>query len=208
MTEVPIQRSGSDVNPLLQVSLIKNRLQLSTEHSIYSYDDLYINFYRAFQAIELPPTGSQILVLGLGLGSIPFILERHYGKIYKYVMVEVDESVIDLASKYSLHRLESPFQIVQADAAVFVQVHSAKYELVIVDLFVDDVIPSYFESQEGTVALRHLLSDSGTLLYNRLYLTGRDKKNTDRFYKEIFQDTFENAQMMPVSGNQIIVGKL
>ena len=71
-----------------------------------------------------------VLVLGLGLGSIPLMLEKNFGKKYNYTAVEIDESVIYLASKYALPKLESNIQIICADAFAYVRQTEQKLSLI------------------------------------------------------------------------------
>ncbi len=204
LREVPVESRSSDINPHLQVSLIKNRFQLSTEKSIYSFDDLYRNFYRAFGQIELPQSGSKVLVLGLGLASIPYMLEKQFRKDYRYTAVEIDEVVIELASRYTLPRIDSNVQIVHADAEVFVETDQSRYDLIIVDLFLEDVIPPYFNTVEGNEALGTLRAEGGTILYNRLYRTGLDKVGTEDFYYSVFKIVYPEGEALDVGGNWIL----
>lgn len=206
MTEIHIQTVVGQYNPILQVSLVQNRLQLSTENAIYSFDDLYLNFRRAFEKIELPPHGSNHLLLGLGLGSVPYILEKHFGKEYHTTAVELDEAVIGLASGFTFPRLKSKIEVVHADAEIFVQCTESTYDLITVDLFLDDVIPPYFENLEGLKRLRKLLNPGGQVLINRLYRNGSDRLKTNNFYRNIFQKVFKNETYLDVQGNWILVG--
>ena len=86
IVDVPLETLQSNDHDTLQISLVRNRFQLSTAKSIYSFDDLYLNFLRAFRKIELPPDGSNVLLLGLGLGSVPFILESVFEKKYQIML--------------------------------------------------------------------------------------------------------------------------
>ncbi len=204
---MPIETTGSDINEMLHVSLVRNRFQLSTEKSIYSYDDLYSNFYYSFKVLDLPPNDTEVLILGLGLGSIPFMLERNFARQFRYVAVEIDESVIDLASRFSLSRLKSPIQIIHADAEVFVKNHASKYDFLMVDLFVEDIVPPFFEGHVGNKLIKNLLKPGGRVLFNRLYRTGQDKLATDRFYEDVFTMVYDEPSYIEVEGNRMLVGK-
>ena len=69
-------------NQTLSVYMSNGRYQLTTENAIYSYDDLYANFSLAFEKLDWKqfPEKSHVLVLGLGLGSIPYMLEKKFKK--------------------------------------------------------------------------------------------------------------------------------
>ncbi len=204
--EIPLESRSSGFNPQLQVSLVRNRFQLSTQKSIYSFDDLYVNFFRAFEVIPLPKDGCSVLILGLGLASIPFMLERHFSRKYHYVAVEIDEEVIALANKYTLTRLESRVEVYCTDAAIFVETCQRQFDLVIVDLFLDDIIPSFLADVQGNKKVKSLISPGGIVLYNRLYRTRRDQEQTRHFHQNVFQRVFDNPDQLDVGGNWILVG--
>ena len=48
ISPVILEETSSKLNPYLAVALAKGRLQLLSGNAIYSWDDLYDNFYTAF----------------------------------------------------------------------------------------------------------------------------------------------------------------
>jgi hypothetical protein len=207
VVEIPLENlTGSD-HEHLNVSLRRGRIQLSTLKSIYSFDDLYLNFLHAFKRISLPSNGAEILILGLGLASIPYLLEKTFHKKYKYKIVEIDEAIIYLASKYTLPRLNSSLEIVHADASHYLELDMAKYDLVVMDIFIEDEIPSVFESETFLKQLKEKLKPQGQLLYNRLFRNSRDKVKTKQFFYGPFKNTFERSDFKDILGNWIIIGK-
>lgn len=203
--EFHIESTSSEYNEELNVSFSKNRYQLYTQNAIYSFGDLYDNFKESFQQIKLPPDGASVLVLGLGLGSVPLILEKNNKKAYQYTAVEIDEAVIGLTTKYTLPQLQSSMQMNCADAYLWVKSCTEKYDLIAVDLFLDDVIPAKFEQQDFLFECRHLLKDNGILLYNRLAFTEGDIKSSKQFFKNIFHPVFEQACHMDVHRNWMLL---
>lgn len=208
ISEVRIECSSSDHHDYLQVSAIQGRYQLSTDKSIYSFDDLYLNFYKAFSKLEMPAAGADVLVLGLGLASIPWMLERSFDKKYHYVCVDIDEEVIRLASKYRIPMLQSPLEVQCCDAGIFLDVDNRKFDLICVDVFLDDLVPNHVATLDRVRQLRDKLSTDGVLLWNRLYRTGTDKQLTQHFYESVFsQAGFGDSSHMDVDGNWILIGK-
>jgi hypothetical protein len=205
--EVPLETVAGNANPTLQVSLVQDRFQLSTENAIYSFDDLYLNFGRAFKEIELPPDKSSLLLLGLGLGSIPYILEKKHERNYHTTAVELDEVVIMLAAQFTFPRLEQKIEVIHADAEIFVKTSGRTFDMIVVDLFLDDVVPPYFESEPGMLRLKQLLNRDGMILINRLYRSGIDKKKTTSFYDHAFNKVFQTGYHLDVGGNWILVAK-
>ena len=104
--DIPIVSTSSEYNEILDLYLVKGRYQLCTENAIYSYGDKYDNFANAFKQIDLDKV-NDVLILGLGLASIPYILETIHQKAFNYTGVEIDDEVIYLASKYVIDDLKS-----------------------------------------------------------------------------------------------------
>ena len=208
LVEWHMESAPSPINPHLYVSLSRGRYQLSTARAIYSYGDLYENFNRTFHRLRLDVFPVEnVLVLGLGLGSVPFMLEKVFKKSYRYTAVEIDESVVFLAHKYVLSDLRSPVEVVCADAQAFVQQCSETYDLIAMDIFLDDVIPEEFESEEYLRQLADLLSPQGILLYNRLSRTPEDLKKTRDYYQGTFRRVFPDSAYVDVHGNWVLVNR-
>ncbi|MEO1623779.1 MAG: methyltransferase domain-containing protein, partial [Bacteroidota bacterium] len=203
--ELHIESAPSPHNPHLYVSLRKGRYQLSTAHAIYSHEDLYDNFSGAFEQLQLDRLpGKEVLLLGFGLGSIPIILEK-MGHQFQYTAVEIDESVIYLASKYALPQISSPVQLICADAEVFVAQCARQFDLIAVDVFLDDLIPAPFEANGFLEQLRDLLSPGGLLLYNRLAYTPQDVDSARNFYQQSFVSVFPEGRYLDIRGNWVLL---
>jgi hypothetical protein len=113
LTPLTIEEAGSIQNPELSVMLDRGRLQLLSGDAIYSWDDLYHNFTKAFEVLQPEKrTIEDVLLLGLGLGSVPYILEKKHQTKYHYTAIEWDETVSELAERYTLSRLESPATVI------------------------------------------------------------------------------------------------
>lgn len=202
---IRLETSYSDVNKLLVVNLHKGRLQLLTENAIYSYDDLYDNFDEAFKQLNLTSKDTQeILVLGLGLGSVPYLLEKKYGIAGHITAVEIDEEVIRLASSYSLHRLKSGIDCVCADAFIFLEITSQKFDLICMDVFQDELIPEEFTSEGFLHLIKKKLRPNGILLFNHLATTSQDKLKAEDYFKQIFLKIFPNATIIATRHNYIL----
>jgi spermidine synthase len=203
-----LETSSSDLNPNLAVVLYRGRLQLLSGNAIYSWDDLYRNFRIAFEKLHIEDKPyHDALILGLGLGSIPYMLEKHFGCQYAFTAVEIDEAVADLANRYSLYRLESPIDIITADAQVFVELCDETYDLIAIDIFQDDLVPYQFETLEFLQACAALLKPGGMLLFNRLHNHDGNSAPTERFYQDVFKQVFPRSRAIDTDGNWILVGE-
>ena len=206
--DIEIETISSDFNPVLSVCIKNGRYQLCTEEAVYSYADKYDNFRLSFDKIDFTKNKvERVLLLGLGLGSIPFMLEKNYQFDFQYTAVEIDESVIYLADKYVLHDLKSPISVIQADADIFMQQHEEKYDMIAMDVFDSDVVPENFESLDFLINLKSCLSANGFVIYNRLAVTPQDRRESLMFYEEQFKVIFPNAIMINILGNYMLISE-
>ena len=204
--ELHVESTSSEYNPHLYVSLKNGRYQLSTANAVYSYGDLYDNFSGAFKQIDLDKADIKtVLVLGLGLGSIPIILEKVFDKQYHYTAVEIDEEVVFLASKYTLPELQSNIEVICADASNYILQCEQQFDLIAVDLFIDDVIPESFQQDTFLLQIQNLLTDKGILLYNHLAYSKKDVVRARSFYEEKFKPIFQQGTFVETNGNWMMM---
>lgn len=205
INEVSIETVSSDLNPELNITLNNGKFQLSTKKAIYSYDESYNNFSHAFNKITLPKDQSEVLILGLGLGSIPLILQNSFKKTFYYTGVELDHAVISLFSKYTLPRLNSTIEIQEADALSYIMQNEKSYPLICMDVFQSDVIPKEFQSIEFLNSLRRSLTKNGRLMYNCLAYNKEDIRRTKEFLETTFLSVFPEGGYIKAHGNWILV---
>ncbi len=186
--------------------LDRGRLQLLSGNAIYSWDDLYHNFTIAFGTLGLEERQfNDVLLLGLGLGSVPYILEKIYERKYCYTAVEWDETVSELAARYTLSRLQSPVEIITADAEVFLRITEEHFDMIVVDIFEDDHTPEQFETTAFLEFCAARLRPEGLLLYNRLYNNPKNILSTERFFEHTFKTIFPGAHKVDTGGNWILI---
>ena len=206
--DIHIEGATSIYNDELNVLLVKGQYQLVTPDAIYSYGKKYDNFFNAFKQINLENENiNSVLLLGLGLGSIPYMLEKFYNQNYSYTAVEIDEDIINLASKYVLNYLDSDITTVCTNAISYVQIDQNQYDLVAMDVFVSDYIPKEFETEEFLLHLKNKVAPEGLLLFNRLYFFEKDKIKTENYFNNIFKKVFPNGRHLNINGNWILMNR-
>jgi spermidine synthase len=133
------------------------------------------------------------------------MLEKIFDREFYYTAVEIDEAVIELASKYALPEIASPVELICADALAYVDQRPATFDLICMDVFLDDNVPESFEQQAFLQGLKGMLNPKGLLLYNRLAATEKDKKGSIAFFEDRFQVVFPEGAYLDVGGNYMLV---
>jgi SAM-dependent methyltransferase len=207
--EVKIETIRRNEKDVLHVSLKKGRLMLSTDYTIYSWDDLYRNYLWAFEKIYFDKfIGNRALLLGMGLGAVPFLLEHRFKKDFYFTAVEIDPDVVRLAKKYGLPRIHNIKEIICSDATEYVFRLKPAFDLIIIDICREDLIPQSCESIAFLNQIKYLLGDSGVLLYNRFYSTYKDHFRTDRFYRGTFKTVFPQGCLIDQNGTCMLVNDI
>lgn len=204
--EIHIESNPSKFNPHLYVSLKKGRFQLCTKNAVYSYEDKYDNFKQIFDLLDLSILeGGKILILGFGLGSVPILLSKKKVENIRITGVEIDENVLHLAHKFALPKIPYSMELVVADARDYMELNQVEYDLIIVDIFMDDLIPNYFQTEAFLEKCNNSLGPEGILLYNSLAANQKDKEDSEDFYFNVFTNVFPKAHLVDVHGNYIML---
>ena len=208
LIELHIESAPNAINPHLYISLYKGRYQLATAKAVYSWQDLYDNFGEAFRRLRWDHTRIEnVLLLGFGLGSIPYILEKKHRRRLNFTAVEIDADILYLAKKYAMEQLDSPVEFQICDAEAFMRSNARKFDLICMDVFIDDVIPAHLQTMEFLQMLRNALAQDGILMYNRLSRSPKDLEETQAFYDRRFKQLFAEAGYLDVDGNWILTNR-
>ena len=206
--EIPIETSESEHNPFLNIVLRNGQYQLCTANAIYSYGDLYDNFSKAFKQIDLDKLPiKNVLILGFGLGSIPLMLEKMFHKKYYYTAVEIDPEVLRLANTYVVPEIESGIEFQILDAHTYAVFCEEKFDMICMDVFLDDAVPTELEQDDFLNNLKDMLSENGVLLFNKLAFHKNDKKEAFSFFQNHFKRVFTEGVYLDVQGNYILLNR-
>ena len=205
--DIQIDYRHSEINGDLIVFLVKGRYQLCTANAIYSFETKYDNFGNVFEDyLDLDKIqGNRVLVLGLGLGSVPQILDKYRTRKWNFVAVEIDPEVCELASIYGYPLISSPIQTHITDAEIFVNTCEDKFDIICLDLFIDDEIPQNCKSLEFLVSIKNILSDNGVVVANTLAFSDRHKEESMLYFKEKFKATFNKSCLIHTHKNYMLI---
>ena len=177
-------RTGS-LTPYLEVIKFQGKQELNSLTVNYSFGGLHKIFEQLFKKIDIEKFDfKNVLILGMGAGSIVSLLEKKHKINCHITAVEKDEVVIELAKKYFNIDEYKSLTIIQEDAFEYVCRTKEKYDLIISDLFIESDVPEKFKSNEYLVNLKRISKDSCCIIYNKMtYLQNHKKELTELFKK-------------------------
>ncbi|MBK7608405.1 MAG: hypothetical protein IPK94_15305 [Saprospiraceae bacterium] len=205
-SEVLLETVSSDFSTSLSVCMTHGRYQLYTDKVVYSYEDLYKNFKITADKIDWKAfRPKNILVLGLGLGSVIQIIEKKNKQPLFFTAVDIDEAVLYLVQKYTASKFRSPIEYIHADAQIFIAQNNVKYDLILFDIFIDDLVPPKFETLVITKKLASALAPNGLLLYNRIAIEPEHIMRNMDYFDRVFNKVFPQAEFVNVKYNWVLV---
>ena len=151
----------------LELILSKNKLILDSTHANQSNEGLKQAFHQAFHQLGVyEKKYENTLVLGFGLGSVVELLQakKCLGKVTAY---ENNVQVLQWLDQY--YDL-GDIQLV-SDSAENLKNLDSNYDLIIVDLFIDNQCPEFLNNHAYWTQLKTRLSPSGILIWNTLIPT-------------------------------------
>ncbi len=147
---------------------------------------------------------SNILIVGLGGGSIPTALAELFPKA-SIDIVEIDEAVVRVAKRFFSFTESDRVKVYVADARVYIKRSKLKgkqYDLIILDAFTGDYIPEHLMTVEFLSETREILANPGVLVANT-FSTSKLYDHESVTYQQVFGN-FLNFKMKG-TGNRVIL---
>jgi spermidine synthase len=168
-------------------------------------DELVLTYSRAMMIFLLFHHNPQeVLLIGLGGGSIPKYLHRYLPQL-KTKVIEIDPRVIEIAkSHFYLPENDEALEVVQGDGFAYINESLLTTDVLMLDAFDASGVPSELYSQDFFDACAQRLNPDGMLLVN---LWGSDK-NFDIYLGRIEQTFFGRVLILRTGkpGNIIVIG--
>jgi len=182
----------------LEVVVNNGKLMLNANESNYSFGGLHLIFEQLFDQLEIGKYEiRKVLLLGLGAGSVVDLLVNKHNLKCAITGVELDATVIDFAQKYFDIEKYKSLKIVQGDAFEFVQNCNEKYDLIVVDLFVGDTVPTVFASDEFIMHLRRLCNENCCVAYNKMTDNAKHKEEL-KALSALFDKVFPGWELFKI----------
>ncbi len=134
-------------NNVLEITWFRGKKLLNTKNANYSNGSLKKILKIGLKHTNIELTNN-ILLLGLGGGSAIEILVNKYNYDKKITAIEIDPVIIDIAEKEYNIKSNKNLTIICKDAYGFIKENTIFFDFIIVDLFLDDEIPTQFFQEQ------------------------------------------------------------
>ena len=205
---VKIYRAKSAISHTIEVAYANGELVLNSKNTNYSYGNLQRILRLGLKEIgfEKIAAMNHILVLGVAGGSVIKTLIEEIKFNGKITGVEVDPHIIDIANTYFKLSAVSNLNIVIDDAFDFILKTKDIYDLIIIDIFEDMLMPNFLFQNFFIKRNCFLLRSNGCILFNTLILDDKEITRNDRFIAECKNNNLKVRTLQNVkSHNQLLL---
>lgn len=145
----------------------------------------------AFAGLALCEQPRRILIVGLGGGTLPGFLRKHYPDAAIDV-VEIDPDVVEVAKSYFGFREDRLMRVHVGDGREFIEnIRQPSYDVIFLDAFGSHSVPPHLTTQEFLQAVRRALLPSGVAVGNIWKRSDNPLYDAMvRTYDEVFSELF------------------
>ncbi|WP_276131996.1 hypothetical protein [Polluticoccus soli] len=171
---------------MLELFLYRGQYQLGTYDALYSDGARYVPLVTAFKELKPKlPAVHEVLVLGTGLASAVQILDKK-GFHPAFTLVENDVTVLNWAMELLPDKLKENIKPVCEDAELYMQQQSNSYDLLVVDVFINRVVPPFVTAIPFLNKCRRSINPGGHFVLNYIVNSNEEWKLASANINEVF----------------------
>ncbi|MDX1490175.1 MAG: fused MFS/spermidine synthase [Pseudohongiellaceae bacterium] len=155
----------------------------------------------------LNPDPKNILIVGLGGGTVPKALNELYPEAQIDVL-EIDQAVVNVARDYFNFVESDKMRVDVVDGRVFIKragIQGKKYDFIMLDAFTGEYIPEHMLTQEFLEEVKAIMTPDAVLVANT-FTTSNLYAHESETYKAVFGEFFNFK--LPGTGNRVIIATL
>jgi spermidine synthase len=168
-------------------------------------DHLELPYARtALAGLALCEDPRRILVVGLGGGTLPSFLRKHYPNV-RIDVVDIDPEVVEVAKKFFGFREDPGMQAHVDDGRRFIEnIREPVYDVIFLDAFGTDSVPAHLTTHEFLRAVRRAVMPDGVVVGN---VWSRSSNPLYDSMVRTYQEAFDELFILDVPGgaNKILL---
>ncbi|CAF2392574.1 unnamed protein product [Rotaria sp. Silwood2] len=128
--------------------------------------DIYIKLF--FVPFICKPQVKHVLIIGLGGAILPMLIRHYFPSVLIHV-VEIDETVIELASEFfDLTEMMASgcLHVMADDGFRYVSETVHRYDIIFIDAFIEEAMPTHMNTAQFFFNLHRILNNDGCLATN------------------------------------------
>jgi spermidine synthase len=203
---ITVSEIETEKNGKVTVTYDFGKKLLNSQNANYSYGSLQKILEFGLRQVPVS-TFNSVLILGFGGGSVVSSLREGFGYKNSIDAVDFDAMILTLAlEEFGLGKDDQLIPIHQ-EAFAYLQSCAKIYDLIVVDLFVDQWVPPTFYTNEFWNTLQSRLTQNGYFIFNAS-IFGQNEKELTVLQSDL-NTNFEIKRFDLVEGsNTLLVGEI
>ncbi len=205
---ITILKTKSKLSKSIEISWNNGELVIDSENTNYSYGNLQRVLKMGLKNIGFSKIANMedILVLGVAGGSIIKTLINDFNFKGKITGVEIDASIIALANNYFELDQIKQLEIINEDAFDFILKTKNCYDLIVIDIFQDTIMPNFLYQSFFVDKVCMQLKSKGVILFNTMLLDKKQNILNEKYITSFKKENF-NIRSIPrlEEHNELIV---
>lgn len=154
---------------VIEINMVDGRLYLDSSEANYSFGSLHYVFQQALNRISIPCSKeAKALIVGFGGGSVAQILRAEQYFQGSITGIEIDPVVLELGREYFNLKQFEKVDIKVGEASNIVEELNTRFDIIIVDVFIDKSIPRSCTTERFFRSLLQLLTNNGQIVMNTI----------------------------------------
>ncbi|WP_428225474.1 spermidine synthase [Flavobacterium sp.] len=173
----------SITNKSIEVNWNNGKLVLDSKNTNFSFGSLERVMRFGLKKISASKISEMksALVLGVAGGSVISLLQNEFSFQGNTTGIEIDEKMISIANQF-FHLQKLPkVNIIHKDAQDYLLSCKTQYDLIIVDIFEDNLMPEFLFTQTFIQQLKTILTQNGFILFNTIVSLNPEKIRNQNF---------------------------
>jgi spermidine synthase len=203
---ITVSEIETDKNGKITVTYDFGKKMLHSQNANYSYGSLQKILEFGLKQVPVSSFNS-VLILGFGGGCVVTSLRERFGYKNSIDAVDFDATILTLAlEEFGLEK-DTQLTTIHQEAFAYLQSCTKSYDLIVVDLFVDQCVPASFYTSEFWNALQSHLTPNGHFIFNASIFGQNEKELT--VLQNHLNANFEVKRFELVEGsNTLLLGKI
>jgi spermidine synthase len=141
-------------------------------------------------ALALASEPKRVLVIGLGGGTLPSFLRKHYPEM-AIDAVDIDPDVVDVAKRFFGFREDATMRASVADGRQFIEKCEAPYDIIFLDAYGSENIPYHMATKEFLLAVRRATAPKGVVA-SAIFWAPENRLHDEmvRTYQDVFGSVY------------------
>ena len=191
----------------IEIAWNNGALVMDSKNTNYSYGSLQRILRKGLQYIGFHNIQSmkEILILGVAGGSVVKTLVNEIKFEGRITGVEIDKNIIEIANQYFKLNEIPNFEIVIEDAFEFILKNQKCYDLIIIDIFQDTLMPTFLFEDYFSKKIIQSLDSKGFVLFNTMCLTEKDNQRNIDYVAQLDTKTVKTTHIARVEQHNELI---